>query len=365
MELVRTSKDITVEGLITSGDLPDILLASTTGVLPLQKLDTIEDLNPYIKKFGEDMNRFDPVLLESLKSYSDKGETVAMPYAMNFSALFYNKDIFEKFGVPYPKDGMTWDDTEALARRLTRSEGGVQYRGLNPAGVDLLGFGLSLPYVDKKTNQAVLNTDKWKMVLEKSVNLYSIPGYVVDGKWLGGQGQGYFVKDRTWAMIGAWGDLIGSFESYQKQGNPLNWDMVTLPNFKEALGYAREGDFHMLHLSKLGKHKNEAFKVLSLIASDEVQTIINKSGRLTVLKKTPEYQKTFGADYESIKGKNLNAVFGVKPNKLHPQTEFDGKGRGLMNDAATDVVLKGIDINTALRNAQDNMEQYIQEQQKK
>ncbi|CAG7628715.1 ABC transporter substrate-binding protein [Paenibacillus allorhizosphaerae] len=364
MELVRTSKDVTVEKLITSGELPDILLASTTGVIPLQKLDAIEDLNPYIKKYGEDMNRFDPFTTEGLKGYSDKGETVAMPYAMNFSVLFYNKDLFDKFGVAYPKDGMTWDDAEAIARKLTKNENGVPYRGLNPGGVDLMGFGLSLPYVDKKTNKAVLQTDQWRMVMEKALALYKIPGYVVDGKFLGGQGQGYFLKDRTWAMIGAWGDMIGSLEQYQQEGNPINWDMVTLPNFKEAKGFVREGDFHMLHISRLSKHKDEAFRVLSHIASDEVQTIINKSGRLTVLKKTPEYQKSYGADLQTIKGKNLNAIFGVAPNKLHPLTEYDGKARGIINDAATSVLLKNVDMNTALRTAQEQLEKYIQDQQK-
>jgi multiple sugar transport system substrate-binding protein len=324
----------------------------------------IEDLTPYVKKFKTDMNRFDPVTIQSLKQFSDQGESVALPYAMNFSAMFYNKDIFDKFGVGYPKDGMSWDDAVALGTRLNRNEAGTQYRGLNPGGADLMGYGLSLNYVDKKTDKAILNTDKWKMVVEKVVQIYKMPGFM--DAVPGGQGQPNFMNDRTTAMLTAWGGgMLGPLEELQKKGNPMNWDMATVPTFPEAKGKQLAIDFHMLLAAKTSKHKDQAYQVIKTVSGPEVQKIINRTTRVTVLKKTDEYKKNFGADLTSLKGKNLNAIFGSTPNVLYTLTEYDGKARGYLKEAAYDMARGKFDVNTALRTAEDQTNQYIEDQKKK
>lgn len=38
-------------------------------------------------------------------------------------AIYYNKDLFDKAGVPYPKDGWTWDDFQNAAVKLTTGSG--------------------------------------------------------------------------------------------------------------------------------------------------------------------------------------------------------------------------------------------------
>jgi multiple sugar transport system substrate-binding protein len=58
------------------------------------------------------------------------GGLYALPVAMQPSPLIYNKDIFYKFGIAYPKGGITWNETYELSNILTRSDGGVDYRGL-------------------------------------------------------------------------------------------------------------------------------------------------------------------------------------------------------------------------------------------
>jgi multiple sugar transport system substrate-binding protein len=45
------------------------------------------------------------------------------------SLLFYNKLIFDKFGVRYPGLGSTYDDVYKLAQRLTRQDGLDHYKG--------------------------------------------------------------------------------------------------------------------------------------------------------------------------------------------------------------------------------------------
>lgn len=47
-----------------------------------------------------------------------------MAPSISTRALFYNKDLFDRYGVPYPTNAMTWDDVLALAKRFpTKGEG--------------------------------------------------------------------------------------------------------------------------------------------------------------------------------------------------------------------------------------------------
>jgi multiple sugar transport system substrate-binding protein len=100
---------------------------------------------------------------------------------------------------------------------------------------------------------------------------------------------------------------------------------------------------------------------VSHVAGEEVQKLINKSGGITILKKTEETKRDYGGDLAFLKGKNTNAFFALLPG-MHEHTKYDQKGRSLIVEAANEMILKGTDVNTALRNAQEKLNQYIKEQ---
>lgn len=54
-----------------------------------------------------------------------------MPLENMPKALFYNIDLFDQFGVPYPENGMDWPEIIDLARKLTLERDGVNYKGLS------------------------------------------------------------------------------------------------------------------------------------------------------------------------------------------------------------------------------------------
>ncbi|WP_239625447.1 extracellular solute-binding protein [Paenibacillus sp. H1-7] len=349
-----------LEDMITANDVPDILMAGLPGIPALQELKINEDLNPYIKKFGVDLSKYDPVTIDAVKKFSEKGEMTALPFRMNIPALFYNKDVFDKFGVPYPQDGMTWDETIGLANKMTRSDGSAQYLGLYTGGADRMAMGLSLPYVNKETKEADLQTDGWQRVLNQYKAVHSAPGYINDGKVANTYSM--FFKEKNVAMAGYWGaDVIGELDKLYKSGQEMNWDMVTIPTFDKGKGVAWQAETHNLIITNTSKYKDQAFQVLSYIASEEVQNSFQKTGRMTVLKKTEQIKKDYGADLPFLKGKNINAFFIIQPG-MHEHTKFDQKGRSIINGAANDMLLKGVDVNTALRNAQENLNKFIREQ---
>lgn len=67
-----------------------------------------------IKRHNIDLSRFEPSIISALEKMSGGG-LYGLPLYNDRMALYYNKDIFDKFGVPYPKDGMTWDEVIELS----------------------------------------------------------------------------------------------------------------------------------------------------------------------------------------------------------------------------------------------------------
>jgi multiple sugar transport system substrate-binding protein len=360
LQLVRAAKGNMPEDLVTSGSMPDILYTGSAGAANINQLQAAQDLNGLVKKFNVDTGKFNPAAMAAIQQYSDSGQLLMLPLSLNFSALYYNKDIFDKFAVAYPKDGMAWDEAIQLARKVTRQADGVDYAGLDiDGGVQRLAEQLNAPLVDPKTLKAVLQSDGWKMSLATFQQLKGIPG--------NNSGKGpipAFEQDRTLAMLAGLGARLGELEELQTTGKPMNWDLAAMPHFKEHPKNAFRTSLFLLMLSQSTKHAEQAFAVIDYLTGDEVQTLINKHGRLTSLK-DPKYQKSFGEEIKSLKGKNVGAIFKMEPAPVPGLTPYDAIARKEATTAANNVVKGAADINSALRKAEETANQNIDTQKLK
>ena len=53
------------------------------------------------------------------------GERIGMPYQWNMAWWRYDKDLFDRFGAPYPQEGWSLDDVIELAKQTTAAEEGI------------------------------------------------------------------------------------------------------------------------------------------------------------------------------------------------------------------------------------------------
>lgn len=118
------------------------------------------DMTPLIEKHDVDLSGLDQVAMDYIRTASE-GELWALPLYSDTLVLYYNKELFDKFGVDYPEDGMTWDELSSLAERMTRNEDDVQYFGFT---IEWLPHTfnmnqLSLALVDSETNSSNLTKD--------------------------------------------------------------------------------------------------------------------------------------------------------------------------------------------------------------
>ncbi|MDF2723199.1 MAG: extracellular solute-binding protein family 1, partial [Paenibacillus sp.] len=91
--------------------------------------DFAYDMTPLIQKNNVDLNKFDSAFKEVVSGAAFGGRTYFFPVHADVQVTYYNKDLFEKFGVAFPSGNLTWDDFYKLAERMTRYESGVQYTG--------------------------------------------------------------------------------------------------------------------------------------------------------------------------------------------------------------------------------------------
>ncbi|MCR2804685.1 ABC transporter substrate-binding protein [Paenibacillus soyae] len=342
--------------LIVAGQVPDIIYASVNTYYVLEDLDILYPLDELIDKYDFDVSRIKPHILKSITDFSDSGDSLhALPFNDNDTILYYNKDIFDKFGVPYPPDEqMTWDEALELGRQLTRNDNGTQYIGLEVAsGPSHLQSSLALGTLDPETGEAIVNTPEWARVLEFQKKVFEVPGTVQGDTYL--YNKDSFIKDRVLAMRPSYiANMVGTLEELRQAGDPINWDIAPVPNFPDALGISKEVNIHSLYISAQSKHKDEAFQVLANILSDEVQTILSRNGRLPSIA-NEEIEKQFGADVPDLQGKKIENVFKARGVQLHSPHEYEPQVAKYVTEAYKSLALDGVDVNTALRSLEENI----------
>jgi multiple sugar transport system substrate-binding protein len=340
---------------VLSTHVPDIIYSSSSSHQKIIRTGAYEDLRELIKRHNFDESRIKPILYDYIKDMTKgKGDEIyAIPFNANQHVLYYNKDIFDKFGVEYPTEKqLTWDEVLDIATKLTRTENGVHYVGLSVDNLTGLSKGLGLSYLDRETGNAALDTPEWLRVFELNKRIFEIPGYVTpDGTW--NWGRDHFMKDQTIAMRVTWlANMVGPLEELRQQGVEFNWDIAPAPNFEDQLGKTREAQIHSLSVNSQSKHKDEAFQVIAEILSDEGQRILSRNGRVPAIINA-ELEKEYGLDIPVLQGKSVQNVFIGEPlqeHYIHPY-ELDISAR--LTEAAEDLAVKGLDVNSAIRKATD------------
>jgi multiple sugar transport system substrate-binding protein len=354
-------QDIAFDKMVTANTIPDFMLINFNTVRILKSMGIATDLTPMIKSNKVDTQKFMPRAIEYMQQYGEHNELYALPYFINVNVLSYNKDLFDKFGVAYPRDGMTWDETIDLAKKMTRNADGVDYLGLNPSRPYVIAPQVSQDVVDSKTGKATVNNDGWKQVFQLLQNVYSIQGNVPDkvNDFWGAKNS--FYKNQNLAMTLLWWDqTIGGLQESVDSNKGVNWDMVTAPVFSTNPKMGQWLDQFDMAVAAQSKHQKEAFQVIDYLTSNEYQTGLSQNGYITPLN-DQAIKAQLGAGLPILKGKNVQALFKLDyakpltPTKINVNAIFDPFYKGVVYDKK--------DINTTLRELEDKLNQAIEENQ--
>jgi multiple sugar transport system substrate-binding protein len=257
---------------IAGGNAPDVFWISNESVISYAARSALLELNPYDGMYFKKDDFMDNAL--SAYTYNDK--IYGLPADSAGNLLFYNKEIFDKAKVPYPKADISWEDLQKLAKQMTIKEGTTvsQYGYatdidwfywmpfLAMAGGSILDETGTKSVVNSPENAKAFNFIRDLMVKDHvaptMAELKTTPGSQL---FQTGKAAMYFG--------GAW-----NISSTFRQEN-LKWDMVSPPMDKNKGNVLGLGGFA---IAKNTKHPDEAAEFLSWFSGEEAQTIKMEGG---------------------------------------------------------------------------------------
>lgn len=359
IKYVQKTKEFGLKELLTNGETIDIYWDSI-GSFASTLLDSNMqyDMAELMKPRGIDFSKMEPTVADSVKLI-DKTKIYGIPVFNNNMVLYYNKDIFDKFGIPYPKDGMTWSEANKLGEKLTRFDG-KQYIGLSSSQTHILNMNqLSIPFVDPDKLTPTISTDpKWKELFDTVfVGPAKAAGYkeYMEAHKSVIPYRDEFLKEKEVAMF-AW--LSSIIFVYPDEYKSMNWDMVSLPTFEQLPKVGSQAYPTYFAVTNMSKQKEQAMNVIQYLISEEMQKQLSKKGIMPVLK-DEAIQKLYGQE-SSFTGKNFQASFYNKFAPIPAKTKYESLLLTPYAKAVPKVILTG-DANTVFRSTEEETVKKIAE----
>lgn len=309
------------------------------------------DMSDLIKKHDLDLGKLETSSMNYIKEQSD-GNVYALPIVINTAAVYYNKDIFEKFAVDFPRDGISWDSLIELSRSFYREADGQQFHGIGYAltqVTDLNAF--SVPYVDPATEKAtILTDDRWGTIYK---TLIAASQYTAGGKLLN---HNNFIKDQNVAIFAGLANLFLNFDM-----TTFNWDFMKYPTFeKQDVNIGPQPYPTLFGITSMSKNKDAAMEVLKHLLTEEEQLSLSQRGVIPVLQ-DEKVRQAFGTQskYDNI---NFQAILSTDFAPMISRPVY-ATGSGKHYGAPLQALVQGdIDLNTAFRQIDEAMSNMIAEQ---
>lgn len=107
---------------IAAGNAADIIQVGDDALPKFIEQDAFVPLEPYFTGSNSlDTSIYLPGILEPGRW---QGQQYLLPKDYSTLAVFYNKKLFDEYGIPYPQESWTWDDFLATAQALTNDTNG-------------------------------------------------------------------------------------------------------------------------------------------------------------------------------------------------------------------------------------------------
>ncbi|MDD3236539.1 MAG: sugar ABC transporter substrate-binding protein [Candidatus Gastranaerophilales bacterium] len=222
----------------------------------------------------------------SVDDFSYGGELYAVPRDVSNLVLFYNKDIFDKANLPYPKSSMNMVDLAKISSQLKQKG----YYSLNYEDMSLFwlyyaaALGGGVLSDDKK--EEIFTSQKTITALEYYSDFINKYHYIPTKSQKASKTSAQMFMNGEIAMYlsGRW--MVPKFREMIK----FDWDVVEFPHnranklYVDASGWA---------VSRNSKHKKEATAFVKFLASKNSIEKFTKSGLIIPARKDVAYSEVF------------------------------------------------------------------------
>ena len=228
-------------------------------------------LDEFVKKDKFDLKPYG----SALEVIKEKKKLMALPFRSDIYLLYYNKDLFDKFGVSYPTNDMTWQQVRETAKKLTSGSGND------------ITWGFYLHSWRSQVMNTILPTTKTTLVQGKYAFLK--PAYKL---FLGMQNEdksmmslGEIITTKThyraffetgkvgMLYMGTW--YIGSLIQDKRKGqHNVNWGIVKGPHWPGEKPGSSATVLTTSGINAKSAKKEAAWKFISFLGGEKGSTIL-------------------------------------------------------------------------------------------
>lgn len=263
-----------LEASVTGGTPADILWLNVLHIEEYVDAGILKDLT----KVGEEISVREHYPEALVDGYTVDGKLYAIPKDFDTNGIFFNKEIFDKAGVAYPTDGMTFDDFVAKCKEL--KEAGLD-KGVYPTAINR-NSGQTTYYSSVDANGGYLLSDDkttsgwgetetieairpWLQIVKDglSPNLQQMSDTSPDAMFGAGKLAMYIAGNYMIPEFGSTLDLKNIGVVQRPTFNGKNTDIIN------GLGYA---------VAEGTKHEEEAMKFVAWLGGEEAMKIQAEGG---------------------------------------------------------------------------------------
>ncbi len=242
----------------------------------LVKAGLLTDLKPYVERDGIDTSKYGGIV----EQVTVDGTYYELPFRSDFWVLFYNKDLFDAAGVPYPDNDMTFEEYDALARQMTSGSGSSKVYGAHyhtwRSAIQLFGildgqhqitdggdYSYLAPYYEMALSQQADGVVQDYATLKTSNIHYS----------------GVFYNESVAMMnMGSWfiASLIAANNSGQSDAD--NWGIVKYPHAEGVEPGTTLGTITALAIPSSTNEKDAAWEFVKFVCGEQGAEVLASTG---------------------------------------------------------------------------------------
>lgn len=295
IQMIFTNKDSSVDLLSLRG---------TAHLAELANGGVLSDLTEYISSGNVDISNYGPMW----DSSAINGRFYAMPTRATCWVLYYNKDILDAAGIPYPTEQLTWKEYADLCDEIyvaCKDKGVTAKDGTEVKGGMLVDWVLDYYSIQ---NNVYLNSDDLETIqdgLEMSKEIYSRESCysyaevsAIDFDYLAD-----FENGRAALMPnGEW--MVNMFMEDNKAGKAdFKWGVSYMPIPEGVEEHTTFGDFQYVGVSEFSEKKDASFDFLAYLTGENGAKIYSEENIIHAFSSDAvieSYKQTTGNDTVSV-----------------------------------------------------------------
>lgn len=256
--------------LVASNLTPDVIFINNLNEPLYAENNVFQNLSVFLQK-DKTINKKD-FFPQSLNAFTYKGNLYALPRDVSNLVVYYNKDIFDKYKVPYPHENWTFQEFLETCRKLTKgSQWGVSFEEAPLFWLPYLwsnGGGL----ISKDLKSIIIDKPESIEALQFYANLRNKYHVAPTKSEAGSETMAQLFMRQKIAMhiSGRW-----STPKYRKDIK-FKWNIAKFPRGKA--GSIVDCDTSGWAISKSSKHPQDAWKLIKFLAGKNSIENFTKSG---------------------------------------------------------------------------------------